>query len=225
MSDSIPSDTPQDNHTPKTTYIYILRDPETNAIRYVGKADNLEKRLQRHLQKDVDSHRSRWVNSLKRRGLKPVIELVEEVPYDQWPERERYWIARFRAQGCDLTNTATGGNGGSGPVSPEVRAKISAANKGRKFPPMSEETRRKMSESRKGRKNSPEAIAKTAAALRGRKASPETRAKLSMAHKGQIPTFGKGAKHTPETRAKMSLSKRQKRFMRENPPDSPTLWN
>lgn len=69
-------------------------------------------------------------------------------------------------------------------VSPETRAKMSAARMG--------------NQNALGYKHSPEARAKNSAANRGRKKSPEHRAKMSAAHMGR--------KKSPETRAKMSAA-------------------
>ena len=76
-------------------------------------------------------------------------------------------------------------------LSPEHRAKISAANTGRV---KSDVTRRKLSESKRGRALSEETRQKISAALKGRpmpsrkgiSVSPETRAKMSAAHKGKV---------------------------------------
>jgi hypothetical protein len=64
-------------------------------------------------------------------------------------------------------------------VSPELRAKLSAAKKGKRA---SLETRMKMSMSAKGRVKSPETCARLSAALMGKTVSAETRAKQSEAH-------------------------------------------
>jgi hypothetical protein len=81
--------------------------------------------------------------------------------------------------------------------SPETRARIGAASKGRKPSP---ETRAKIS-------------AAVSAALKGRKPSPETRAKLSAAKSNQSPetrakigAAGKGRIFSPEARAKISAA-------------------
>ncbi len=80
-------------------------------------------------------------------------------------------------------------------ISPETRAKMSAAHLGKGHAHLPE-TRAKISATLKGHKFTPEAIAKMSAALRGRKHSPEARAKMSAAHKGY--------KHSTKTRARFS---------------------
>lgn len=222
MDDTISSQSPQ-RKTPQTTFIYVLIDPETNEIRYVGKSNNPKQRLWRHLKKtreNEDCYRTRWINDLKSRDLKPHMEIIEEVPFDQWPERERYWIAYYREQGCHLTNTFEGGIG-PGTHTPETRAKIGAAHRGktgRKMPPFSEEHRYKISLAKKGTKASEETKVKQSEARKGRIVSPETRAKIAEANRGKKrpdvkPNLGKST--PPEVRAKISASLTGKRLSPE----------
>ncbi len=94
-------------------------------------------------------------------------------------------------------------------ISSETRAKMSAAAKGKnKGKKHSLETRTKMSAASKGKKKSPEHRAKIAASNKGknkgRKLSPEHRAKLSAAGKGN--NSRKGMKNSPEARAKVSAA-------------------
>src|SRR5258708_6488621 len=125
MDTIIPQNTPQNNLTPETTYIYALLDPETNEIRYIGKADDPQKRFSRHLWERDDTHKQRWIRDLRSRGLKPLLQIIEEIPFALWQERECYWIAFYRTQGCHLTNSAIGGWGGV--HSPETLAEICAS--------------------------------------------------------------------------------------------------
>jgi hypothetical protein len=97
----------------KTIYIYGLKDPETNEIRYVGKTTNINTRLKAHITRSRYNkyHSARWIQSLIKKGLKPVIELIEECTESNWIEREKYWIAHYREL-FDLTNVLDGGEGG-----------------------------------------------------------------------------------------------------------------
>jgi hypothetical protein len=60
-------------------------------------------------------------------------------------------------------------------VSPETRAKLSAAGMGKRLSP---ETRAKISEAKKGRKHSPEVRARLSEANKGKQAPPETLERL-----------------------------------------------
>jgi hypothetical protein len=96
----------------KKIYIYKLIDPITNEIRYVGKTTNIARRLQAHITRSKNNkyHTACWVQSLVKRGLRPLIEKIEECTEDNWQERERYWIKEYRKI-YNLTNTLDGGEG------------------------------------------------------------------------------------------------------------------
>ena len=119
--------------------------------------------------------------------------------------------------------------------SPETKAKMSEAKKGKKHPnygkELSPETKAKISEANKGRKHTPEAKAKMSESQKGKNLSPETKAKISEANKGsKNPNYGKklspetkaklseaqkGKKHTPEAKAKMSEANKGKKHTPE----------
>lgn len=117
-----------------TTFLYTLSDPETGKVRYIGKSDNPFKRFARHLHKEGGCHKSNWVLELRSRGLKPTMELLDEVPYSQWEFWEREYIRVFRAIGFSLVNITDGGDGNGGyKYTEEVRAKMSASHTGVKL--------------------------------------------------------------------------------------------
>lgn len=93
-------------------YIYILRHPLTNKIRYVGKTNNIKKRLKNHInatRRGVKSHKNNWIKGLLNEGLKPKMEVIDEIDSDNWVWLEQYWIAQFKAWGFNLTNMTDGG--------------------------------------------------------------------------------------------------------------------
>lgn len=167
------------------------------------------------------------------------MRIVEVVPTgDDWCARERFWIATIRLFYPGSTNVAAGGEGAPGWIpsaefrekariariqhnkSPQHRAKISAALKGRIRTPehcakisaakvgksQSAESNAKRSATQSGRKRSLEANAKTAAGLRGKKHSPERCAKISAAKTGK-----KLPQRSPEHCAKLSAAKTGKK--------------
>src|SRR3990167_2619318 len=114
----------------ETSFIYGLCDPITQQLRYVGKTNNLKKRLWTHLRSMEKSHLYSWIKSLKNRGLTPEIFIIERTLSSAWREAEMFWISYFRAIGADLTNQLDGGLGGAvrgRTISKETRKKISAA--------------------------------------------------------------------------------------------------
>ena len=97
----------------ETTHIYSLRDPRTNLIRYVGKANDISQRYAAHLNRarKHQSHKKAWIESLKKEGLKPVMEVLDVVYIDEWQYWETYWISQMKAWGFNLVNHTSGGDG------------------------------------------------------------------------------------------------------------------
>lgn len=78
--------------------IYSLRCPLTDHIFYVGcTAEKLEVRVKQ-------SYTAPTVKELRKQGLQPVIELLEETTYVYRGTRENYWIQQLRAWGFNLEN-------------------------------------------------------------------------------------------------------------------------
>lgn len=193
----------------KTTFLYTLSCPTTGAIRYLGKSDNPFKRFKQHIW-DADrrkSHKNNWILSLRAQGLKPWMELLDEVPVTEWQFWEREYVRVFRAIGLKLTNLTAGGEGRNGDkVSSATRLKMSIAHSGDKNSFFGKhhslETRERLRRSNEGkclsgvtkekigisgigRRHSPEARAKIGAAHLGKPLSSEHRVKLSVSHLGK----------------------------------------
>ena len=98
-----------------TTYIYTLEHPITNEIRYIGKTNNLKKRLHHHWTVGYKSNNKtgNWLKSLKKLKLKPIMNLLDETT-DNWQQLEMYWISQFKTWGFRLTNHTDGGEGAYG---------------------------------------------------------------------------------------------------------------
>ena len=97
----------------ETTYIYTLTDPETNMVRYVGKANNIKQRYSAHLNRarKHQIHKKNWIASLRKKKLKPIIDIIDIVPIKDWTFWETYWISQFKTWGFDLINYTNGGEG------------------------------------------------------------------------------------------------------------------
>lgn len=133
-------------------FIYCLKDPDTNEIRYIGKTNNLKQRFHNHKNKITGTHCSNWILKLKANGKVPIMELVEECSNDIWQEREIYWIAQYP----NLTNHTIGGDGCLGAThSLETRQKMSLSRAGKSTywskNPLSDEHKNKISISMKAR--------------------------------------------------------------------------
>ena len=134
---------------PGQTYIYILADPVTAQIRYVGKANAPYERLRAHYWGcgRGETHSQRWIAQLKSQGIWPVLGVIDMATKENWRAREKYWVAYFRGKGVPLTNIAAGGNGAPMTMPEETKAKMRKSCAGWHQP---EEARRKISEARKG---------------------------------------------------------------------------
>lgn len=95
-----------------TTFLYILVDPRTNAIRYLGKSSFPKRRVWEHNgDKKSNPHKANWLAELKRAGLKVRLEILEECPVSRWRDREKCWQEHFLERGEPLTNKAQCGYG------------------------------------------------------------------------------------------------------------------
>lgn len=208
------------------TYIYALCDPDTQEVRYVGKADDVQKRYEQHIwiKASPNSYRKSWIKSLQKQGKQPLIKVLEEVDASIWKERERWWIAEMRRQGARLTNLTDGGDGVDGlKHTPESLRKMSEAHKGHVTAPETrtklreaskvyasqDEVKKKVSERFKGKSPSDATRAKLSASRIGMEFSSEHRANLSSARKGKTP--GNKGKPAPDT-VKVSVSLAQRKL-------------
>lgn len=147
-----------------TIYIYQLRDPRDQSIRYVGKTNNLRIRKNSHKYVRGRSRCDAWKRELGDLGLHPAFEVIEECSIDAWREREQYWIDRRKAEGCTLTNGALAGAGPmpGNTVSDYARQLARERYTGRPIPP---EQRAQISASLTGKRQSPETMAKRRATI------------------------------------------------------------
>lgn len=97
----------------KYTYIYILTDPLTNQIKYVGKANDPKERYKNHKNRcrDKNTHKRNWMNKLRLKSLYPEIEIIDKVLASEWHYWEKFWIAYYKFLGCNLVNHTSGGDG------------------------------------------------------------------------------------------------------------------
>lgn len=94
--------------------IYCLKDPRTDIVRYIGKTKKTIKyRLSKHMSDKGSYKKCTWIKSLKKIGLKPIIEIIDEVTEQNWKEAERAYIRFFKSCGALLVNSKDGGDGGN----------------------------------------------------------------------------------------------------------------
>lgn len=115
------------------TYIYALCEPDTQAIRYIGKSINPLVRLKHHLRIARSNKSSlylyRWITSLIKANKYPELQILEFISNDNWQKQERFWIAFGRNARWELTNLTDGGEGLTGPRSKFILEKANLASR------------------------------------------------------------------------------------------------
>lgn len=209
------------------TVIYALKDPVTEAIRYVGKtSQNPRTRLRAHINRARDNrgarHCASWISSLIDAGLEPLMQVLETVSADSWEEAEKRWIRNLRDAGANLVNMTEGGGCHAGhATTEEVREKISEAAR-KQF--ASEEARKAAAEYGRRTWQDPEVAARLKEARRKTAADPEFirkqreakirlnldpayRARVAASHKGRHSGGAKSMWERPEYRAARALAR------------------
>jgi len=201
-----------------STFLYALTDPRPGDTHvYVGKADDPQTRYWEHQRKvhRERTYKAHWWRNLIGQGLAPKLEVLAQVPFDEWEHWEREYIRWYRVLGWNVLNATDGGDGGAMPWPPEARANLSASLK-RSY---TQERRDAISAFHKGRKKSAATCAKMSASggkhLKGKRQSPEHVAKCRAAklgkkftveHKAKIGAALKGQPKSDEARRKMSIA-------------------
>lgn len=151
-------------------YIYGLVDPVSKQIRYIGKSIRPKGRYTDHLNDKSKTHKTNWIQSLLKKGLKPELVILEQLNDDEnWQEYEKQWIKKGKENGWNLVNSTDGGDG--------------VVN-------LSEESKQKIISTWKGRKHKPETIELLKIKNRGRKHTDEFKKKMSNIMKGRKITWG-----------------------------------
>lgn len=95
-------------------YIYALLDPITLDVRYIGKTINPKGRLKGHINetKYYDHYRSRWIRSLLKDNLEPIIKILKICPLSDFVKYESEFIKKYKSD--KLTNSDETGQGNVG---------------------------------------------------------------------------------------------------------------
>lgn len=203
--------------------VYGLFDPITKLLMYIGYTSNQKRRYKGHCKnKDGNKRKRIWIGELKKQGLKPIMEVIEEYQTaEELPAAEDFWHDYFRLCGAELLNDpdfiGLGSRKGR-KISAETRQKLVGHK-------VSEETRQKMSkshinqdlseqtrkaaEANTGRVLTEEHKVKISKANKGKPKSEETKRKISEANKGR-PGPNKGKPMSEETKRKISEANKGK---------------
>ena len=130
------------------SFIYSLNCPIDNIPKYIGKTIDIKKRMRSHLNIKYQNKNSKWIHSLKKNGLSPIVEIIDEVNFNEVDFWEMHYISLYKSWGFDLKNGTIGGEGGTGlKHTEETKMKMSLMRKG-KQPSLgrkhSDETKRKI---------------------------------------------------------------------------------
>jgi len=162
-----------------TCGVYLIRNATDNKI-YIGGSINVERRWAQHQRSlDAGQHVNRCLQEawIKDGANSFLLEIIEVTSIDSLAEREQYYLDTL-SHDYNMSSRAI-----RPIVTPESRAKQSAAGRGRKF---SANVKRKI-----------------AASLTGRSHNSERRKNISIGRKGKAVGFKRGTP-APETRAKIS---------------------
>lgn len=88
-------------------FIYGLYDPKTRELRYIGKTNNLNKRLWTHIRKaelGQKTYKDEWIRSVLSRNERPIIDVIQETTEENWQRDEIFCIAQAKIEGTRLTN-------------------------------------------------------------------------------------------------------------------------
>ncbi len=188
-----------------------------NGKRYVGKTQNLRARVKAHFTAALRGAPQTFCRALRKHTPEAFsLSLLGTFATDEEAlAAEMQFVRQLGTKVPDGYNMTDGGEGMSGHTckrSPETRAKISAARKGRK---LSAEHKARIAEGGRGRSPSAETRAKISEANRGLVRSTEARAKMSAAQRGKtqsaehvarVAAALRGSKRSEETRAKMAIA-------------------
>ena len=99
-------------HQCEITYIYGLYEVGIEEqIRYIGKSDNIKKRLHDHKYDNRStSYKSCWIKSVLSKGGIIGAKVIAIVDSQNWKEKEKYYISEYRKY-HKLVNLTDGGDG------------------------------------------------------------------------------------------------------------------
>lgn len=88
----------------RTKFIYALRCPVTNEVRYIGASTNPVRRYYSHLSDGVNARKRAWLRALKTMGRRPELIILDRCKWAEHRRVEDGWTHYFIAQGNDIVN-------------------------------------------------------------------------------------------------------------------------
>jgi hypothetical protein len=91
-------------------YIYVLIDPRTLEVRYVGKTNNPKERMRAHISPHIymrhNNKKCIWMEELKSAGLRPIMQVLTTCE-DKFSHLYEYRYYKLFKDSCNLLNAAT----------------------------------------------------------------------------------------------------------------------
>jgi hypothetical protein len=95
-------------------YLYVLKDPTTQIVRYVGKTIYPDKRLKNHISeckyKKVKHKRGNWIRSLLKKDLLPILEVIKVCRLDEFEKYETHYIKQYKSKYLTNSDETVQGN-------------------------------------------------------------------------------------------------------------------
>jgi predicted GIY-YIG superfamily endonuclease len=86
--------------------VYVLIDPRSDDVRYIGVTKDVYARFSQHLQcNGSNPEKNAWIQELKASNLMLIMRTIEIAnTLENAREREQYWIHQYLSQGAHLFN-------------------------------------------------------------------------------------------------------------------------
>lgn len=87
-------------------YIYLIKDPETLKVVYVGETKDLKSRIYQHLyNKNTNDFKDEFISNVKKKGLSPIFEIVDFANTKREAlTKENLYINKYLKEGFELFN-------------------------------------------------------------------------------------------------------------------------
>jgi predicted GIY-YIG superfamily endonuclease len=86
-------------------YIYGLFDPRDGQLHYIGRTNDMERRLKQHCKGDSNIRKIAWLKELDRKWLVPLMREIDTAKtLEEIIDLEKFYIYYFRMLGAYLIN-------------------------------------------------------------------------------------------------------------------------
>ena len=87
-------------------YIYLIKDPETLKVVYVGETKDLKSRIYQHLyHKNTNNFKDEFISNVRKKGLNPIFEIIDFANTKREAlTKENLYINKYLKEGFELFN-------------------------------------------------------------------------------------------------------------------------